>query len=133
MIYILFAVIDKFPYFIVNERNMNNLNQENLMKAFSQLIEVQSGKPYERTTEIPRICGYLEACLQNEGILNANEELPKKDIEYKVYIFFGPMRTRKEGYVSMIIRLCLEYINDNNIDIKDYEPYKPRVNMNKHE
>lgn len=98
---------------------MNNLTRKNLVNSYLQLIKVRKSQIAGSGGEIPRICGYLEACLQNEGVLSSSEELPKKDIEHKN--IFGYISTRKENYIDMIIRLCLEFISDNNIDITEYE------------
>ena len=100
---------------------MGNLTEKNMIKAYLQLVKVESNKMPGWGVQSPRICGYLEACLQNLGVLSSEEELPYEIIgEYRPYFFFGNKLPIYETYSHLINRLCLKYIKDNNIKTDNY-------------
>ena len=52
--------------------------------------------------------GYIEACLQQFGVLDSSKKLPYKDINYTN--FWGKIKQKRETYTELILRLADEYL-----------------------
>jgi len=87
----------------------NKLTQANLINAYKRLRKQNIG-----CNERIRICGFLEACLINEGFMKPSQTFEYKKSTSGWWIF---KTEYKENYPQMIKRLCIEYFEKESIKI----------------
>jgi hypothetical protein len=85
----------------------NNLTDEVALNTFKRLIDPNQG-------DKRRQAGFLEAYLMTKGFLKPNQEFKYKTKKSGWWVFSCEY---KENYVSIIRRLCEEFMNGKGMEI----------------
>ena len=93
------------------------IKTKNMVNVYNQLV-ILNKNLYLKDNEAIRLAGYLEACLQNKGVI----EVGAKDCfvyETKPWKFLFWKGETKEHYTQVIARMCKEYFDKEEINIED--------------